>query len=178
MSVTAINVVAQPSLDDSAEGVTIPVRLEAKCSSVQDGVLAVRAHANCPRRGDTYSFYGESDASLVCTNVNIAVKPDSFGLDRSKVYTIVATYSNTVPSGGLGEDEEDPLDDPPTYEFSFIRIRPATHSVRKRCYITWRSWRSRLHRVDVQRTALIQRRKRRHVLRLGIRAAACNRVRH
>jgi len=123
MSVTAINVVAQPSLDDSAEGVTIPVRLEAKCSSVQDGVLAVRAHANCPRRGDTYSFYGESDASLVCTNVNIAVKPDSFGLDRSKVYTIVATYSNTVPSGGLGEDEEDPLDDPPTYEFSFNKYQ-------------------------------------------------------
>lgn len=127
MSVTAINIVAQPSLEEGADGITIPVRLEAKCSAVTDGVLAVRAHASCPKRGDAYSFGGESDSSLVCTNVSIVPKPDSFGLDRSKVYSITATYSNSVPSGGLGEDEEDPLDDPPIYEFDGVKYQiPAT----------------------------------------------------
>lgn len=131
MSVTSIELCEQPRATETLQGgLSVYVSMRAVCTAVTDGVLAVRAHADCPRKGQAYSFAGESDASLVCTAVNIVPRADSQGLNRSKVYEVEAVYSNSVNIANIGEDEENPLDDLPQYEFTFAKYQiPAEYDV-------------------------------------------------
>lgn len=124
MSVLSIALAEQPQATETITGgLTVPVRLKAICSSVEDGVLAVRMHPNCPRIGSTYTFAGESSSELVCIGISIEPVADDKGLLRSKVYSVLATYSNQINVANLGEDEENPLDDPPQYEFTFAKYQ-------------------------------------------------------
>jgi hypothetical protein len=124
MSVTSITEDGLPELSDSLLGAkTVTRRWVAKCTLKTDGPLTVQAHADCPVKGSTYNFGTESDATLVCTDVRIAVRVDSHGLAMSKVFDVTATYSNDVDAASIGEDEEDPLDDPPEYEFTFQKYQ-------------------------------------------------------
>lgn len=126
MSVTDIYDFAPPRLNKSATGTTVTRRLRAVCSDILDGVIAINAHADCPEIGDTYAYQSESDATLACTEVSIDPRADNSGNERY-VFEITATYSNSVSSTGTGEDPENPLDDPATYEWSFNKYQvPAT----------------------------------------------------
>jgi hypothetical protein len=124
MSVTSITEDGLPELSDSLLGAkTVTRRWVAKCTLKTDGPLTVQAHADCPVKGSTYNFGTESDATLVCTDVRIVPRVDSHGLAMSKVFDVTATYSNDVDVASIGEDEEDPLDDPPVYEFTFNKYQ-------------------------------------------------------
>jgi len=123
MSVTAIYYTTPPRLGKSSAGKEITLRLHAVCDDKMDGILTVEAHGDCPAIGEGYAYGSESDATIVCTDVKIDPRVDNSGYEGSKVFDITATYSNSVPSGGLGEDEEDPLDDPPEYEFTFNKYQ-------------------------------------------------------
>jgi len=123
MSVTAIYYTTPPRLGKSSAGKEITLRLHAVCDDKMDGILTVEAHGDCPAIGEGYAYGSESDATIVCTDVKIDPRVDNSGYEGSKVFDITATYSNAVPSGGLGEDEEDPLDDPPEYEFRFNKYQ-------------------------------------------------------
>lgn len=126
MSVVEISDIGAPQLSGGLNGITITRKLKAQVSSLDDGPVTVRAHASCPREGQAYSFRGESDSSFVCNAISIEAKSDSIGLERGLVYDVSATYSNTVNTGSLGEDEENPLDDPPSIEYSWtVYQRPA-----------------------------------------------------
>lgn len=132
MSVTSLTEESPPDFRETTTGgIAITRTLIAKCTSRDDGPLAIRAHASCPVKGSSYTYGSESDSSIVCTGVSIAAKPDlTSGFAGSKVWIVSATYSNTVDSGSVGEDEEDPLDDPPVYEFSFAKYQiPALEDI-------------------------------------------------
>lgn len=124
MSVTAITEKAPPRLSDTLNGgKTVTRTLQAICSEKTDGPVTIQAHASCPAKGSTYSYGTESDSTLVCTGVSIDPVADDGGYEGSKVHQITATYSNSVDTGSLGDDEENPLDDPPVYEFTFNKYQ-------------------------------------------------------
>lgn len=130
MSVTEISDIASPQLTDTSTGVSVVRKLKAVCDSLNDDATVVRANGSCPRRGDTYSFRGNTDSTLICTTVSIDPKADSEGLERGLAFDVTATYSNSVDTGSLGDDEENPLDDPPVYEFTFNKYQiPAEYDV-------------------------------------------------
>lgn len=119
MSVTAITEKAPPRLSDTLNGgKTVTRTLQAICSEKTDGPVTIQAHASCPAKGSTYSYGTESDSTLVCTGVSIDPVADDGGYEGSKVHQITATYSNSVDTGSLGDDEENPLDDPAIIEWS------------------------------------------------------------
>ncbi len=119
MSVTAITEKEPPRLADTTTGgKTVTRTLQALCDSKNDGPATVQAHASCPVKGSTYSYGSESDATLVCTGVSIEPVPGDDGYPFSKVWKIDATYSNQVDTASLGDDEDNPLDDPAVIEWS------------------------------------------------------------
>lgn len=127
MSVVEITELAPPEFSDVlASGATATRKLQAICDSVNDGPVTIRAHASCPKKGSTYTYKSESDPTLVCTSLNITPRADNNGFGGSKCFDITATYTNSVNTASAGEDEENPLDDPPVVEFSFTTFqRPA-----------------------------------------------------
>lgn len=126
MSVTNIYDYAPPRMTVSATGKTIVRRLRAVCSDKLDDPIAVAAHADCPVYGETYAYYSASDTTFACTGISIDPRAGSDGNERY-VFEITATYSNSATAGGTGEDPEDPLDDPPIYEFDGVKYQiPAT----------------------------------------------------
>lgn len=138
MSVTAITEKEPPRLSDTLTGGATATRvLQAICDSKNDGPITIQAHASCPVKGSTYNYGSESSASLVCTGVSIDPVPGDDAYPFTKVWTIAATYSNSVDTASVGEDEEDPLDDPPSYEFSFAKYQvPALSDVDGNAVVT------------------------------------------
>lgn len=124
MSVVEINDIAAPRWSSSLTGgATITRKLKAVLDTINEGPVTIRAHASCPKEGDTYSFRSEADSSFVCNAVTFDARSDSLGHDRGLMYEITATYSNAIDSASVGEDEENPLDDPAVYEFSFAKYQ-------------------------------------------------------
>lgn len=119
MSVVEISDIAAPQLSSSLTGgTTITRKLKAVVDSLDDGPLTIKLHASCPKEGQTYAFRDESDTTFVCNAVTIDPKSDSGGLERGLAYDVTVTYSNSVNSEAVGEDEENPLDDPPVVRFN------------------------------------------------------------
>jgi hypothetical protein len=127
MAVIRIKDVSPPELNSTLQGgTTVSRQLIAVCSGHTDSVLSVAAHTDCPQKGDAYSYYADSASGLTCTGLSIRARSDNGGQATGKAFDIQATYSDNVSTGQLGDDADNPMDDPPSVEFDFtVRQRPA-----------------------------------------------------